>query len=251
MPGSIRLINVNGLSAIVDINTTGTPTEFTAYSDLACTQTVALPATITTDTTFYVKATGVVMLSVTVDGTELAGPARVTLSNAGPATFSLDTDPSNDKSGTLLGLVSTHSSGGSSADPTQFVALYSAAAVDPATWTGWDAVNDVNGAGFPAGWSVSGKNVAVPPGLYAVTMGADINGGTGVVTATITFNLAGGGNASPESSVTAATGFHAVGISATGWVGDVDPVYLSLNGPAAGNVTNAFPWALIVQLAKS
>lgn len=115
MPGSIRLINVNGLSAIVDINTTGTPTEFTAYSDLACTQSVALPATITTDTTFYVKATGVVMLSVTVDGTELAGPARVTLSNAGPATFSLDTDPSNDKSGTLLGLVSTHSSGGSSA----------------------------------------------------------------------------------------------------------------------------------------
>lgn len=142
-------------------------------------------------------------------------------------------------------------SGGSSADPTQFVGLYSATAVDPATWTGWDSVNDVNGAGFPAGWSVSGKNIVVPPGLYAVTMGADINGGAGVVTAAITFNLAGGGNASPESSVLAATGFHAVGISATGWVADPDPVYLALNGPAAGNVTNAFPWALIVQLAKS
>lgn len=123
MAGSVRITNVNGISTVVDITTTGgSPTEFTAYSDLACTQTVALPATITADTTFYVKATGTVLLSVTVDGIEIAGPASVALSNAGPVTFSLDPDPRNN--GQILGLVATH--GGSSAVPTAKTADYTA-----------------------------------------------------------------------------------------------------------------------------
>ena len=107
MAGSVRVTGATTqVPVVVDINTTGTPTELAAFSDSACTQSVSLPATITMDTTFYVRQTGAVVLSVKVGGTELAG-ARVFLSNAGPVTFPIDADSRNVDVEHLLSLVSS------------------------------------------------------------------------------------------------------------------------------------------------
>lgn len=105
MAGSVRITGVNAhIPVVVDLNTTGTPTEFAAFSDAACTASVSLPATITADTTFYVKAAAPVILSVKVGGVEI-GPGEVFLTNAGPVAYPIDSNRHNSDADRMIGLM--------------------------------------------------------------------------------------------------------------------------------------------------